>query len=103
MTREEKGFWHRTKEVTGSLWDGTKEVTEDVWEGTKNVTEDIWDGTKNVAGSVKNVFIGDNRDEDIEEFTEEIDYTQEDFGADMSNNRQKEKELRSAQHAARSH
>ena len=103
MTQEEKGFWHKTKELTGNLWDGTKEVTEDVWEGTKNVTEDIWDGTKNVAGSVKNVFSSNDDDAEIAEFTEEIDYTADDFDDDMSENRQREKELRSAQHAARSH
>ena len=124
---EEKGFWHKTKEVTNNLWDGTKEVTSDVWEGTKNVTEDVWDGTKSVAGSVKNVFTkDDDRDENMSELDEEIDYIEEDFADDdfepqdfvddsdlnqakymhsasAAHHSRKEAELRSAQHAARSH
>lgn len=52
---QEKSFWHKTKEVTGSIWDGTKEVTEDVWEGTKNM-----------AGGIKNAFTRDD-DEDLHE------------------------------------
>ena len=63
MTEQEKGFWHKTKEVGGNLWEGTKNVTEDVWEGTKNVTEDVWEGTKNMAGGIKNAFSRDDEDD----------------------------------------
>ncbi len=60
MTIQEKGFWHKTKEVSGNLWEDTKTVTEDVWEGTKNM-----------AGGIKDAFIGD----DEEELHEEMHYS----------------------------
>lgn len=48
---EEKGFWHKTKQVT-----------ENIWEGTKGVTEDAWEETKNVASDVKHAFSGDKEE-----------------------------------------
>ncbi len=59
MTTQEKGFWHKTKEVGGNIW-----------ESTKNVTEDVWEGTKNMAGGIKNAFTAD----DEEDLSEELHY-----------------------------
>lgn len=49
---EEKGFWHKTKQMT-----------DNVWEGTKNVTEDVWEETKHVADGVKHAFSGDEKED----------------------------------------
>lgn len=72
MTTPEKGFWHKTKEVTDNLW-----------EGTKNVTEDVWDGTKNMAGNIKNAFSHDDKEELYEETHYAADLPEEDVYEDF--------------------
>jgi len=65
---QEKGFWHKTKEVTGNLW-----------AETKNVTENMWDGTKNMAGNIRDVFSDDEK----EKINEKMHYSDAEECADF--------------------